>query len=628
MRNLTIRMMITACLFCCAFAVNAKDVYVSATGDDSKDGLSATTAKKSLSGIDAILEAGDVINISGTIDINAEPDAVYRVEGRVSLETNGEKAGFYFKAGGKWKDIKFVGKDNATDGFTGSDKTRLFFIDGGIHEFENLFFKKGRLLVTDGGNALWTRNATLTFTNCIFEDNTSARNDSDPTKVKGNNGRGGVMRIMGNDISFNDCHFSGNENQYGGALYVEGGIVNISGCTFEDHDISTIAGSSGAVIYTWAGTRNIDLNIDNTLFKGSKAAGEGGAIAMKNLTDKNFYTKVNISNTAFIGNVGQRGGALFLSNNRAGTTDEVVIKNTTFFGNHASVDGGTICLWHAQPGSSFTMTNCTMAGNSTDGNAGHGAGLVVMDNETNPAVNMLKRFYNCIFDSNYSYSGGENFSDVWFRAVPGQDRLGNEEVEMKNCYIAWGKNVDNATYPSNEINYCLSEQEEEQAPVLTYVNAAGLVDKSDIYYYGANYYAIPLLDDAPARLFGDAAYLTQFGIESGDQFGKIRTISGGKSVTGAVEVTVDEFDGGHYDVFPPIATSVESSEADALDYVVIQNNTISLSSDREAAFIVYNLSGSAIKAGVSGMNIADLPSGVYIVKVKSDMEEFTQKIVK
>lgn len=628
MKNLTFRMVITACFVCCALAVNAKDVYVSATGDDEKDGLSEATAKKTLTGIDAIIEIGDVINVSGLIDIDAEPDPQTDVEGRVTIK-DGVKAGFFFKGMNKWKGIQFVGKDNTKDGFSANNNSRLFIIDGGTHRFDNLYFTKARVLYSDGGNAFWLRNGTITFTDCIFEGNTAARKAGDPTQVDKTNGRGGVMRILGGTVNLDKCLFSGNDNKQGGALFVEGGTVNITNSTIEDHDLSTLAGSTGGAIYLWTGAKSIDLNIDNTLFKGNKAIGTGGAIAMVSLTNSDRYVKMNISNTAFIGNVGQRGGAIILNNVRPGTSEEVLIKNTTFFGNHATADGGTICLWASQPGSSFTMVNCTVAGNTTDGNAGHGAGVVSMNNTDHPTVNLLKRFYNCIFDSNYSYSGGENFSDLWLRSAPGEDRLGNPELEMKNCYVSWaGTTANDATYPNNLINYSTSTQVEGEEPVLTYVNAAGLVDRSDIDYYGSNYSAVPLEDDASARLFGDATYLTQFGIEATDQFGKARTVVDGKCAVGAIEITVDEFDNGSYDVFPPLVTSLESSQADALDFLVIQNNTLSLNSGDDATFVIYNLAGAKVKVGGAGMSVSDLPEGVYIVKAKSDLVEFVQKIIK
>jgi predicted outer membrane repeat protein len=630
MKKSTLFYLITVGLLCFSFVLNAKNVYLSATGDDTNDGLSEPSAVKTLGRVHAIVATGDIIYVNGIIDIDKDPSAsTSKTLGTVYLHpATNTRAGFYFTAG-NWHHVTFKGTNNTLDGFVGNNNGRLFFIDGGTHGFENLFFKEGRVLYDDGGHALWLRNSNVSFKNCVFEDNTAARNPENPLAVMGTNGRGGALRILNGTTNFDNCVFRGNENTLGSGLFIEGGNITLTSCVFEDNDVSDINGSSGGAIYTWiSGSVDVNLNISNTLFKGNQTVGEGGAIAMKNLTNRSdLKTNLDITNCAFIGNAGQRGGALILYNVRPGTSDNINIKNTTFFANHAAVDGGTICLWAAQPGSTFTMVNCTMAGNTTNGNAGHGAGIVSMNHTDYPTINLIKRIYNSIFDSNYS-NNPYDFSDIWLRKAPGEDRLGNKELEIKNSFIGWaGTTADNERFPGNNINYCLSTQEEGADPVIEYVNAVGIVGEEDMDYYGNYHYAIPLNADAPGRLFGNAAYLTDFNIQNGDQFGKPWTIVDGKCPVGAIDITSSEFDAGLFDEFPPILSSVNSAKYNN-DKIIYNNNKLSLSSGKDAFFTLYNLSGLVINTAYNQISIDDLAAGIYIVKVKVEGREFSEKIIK
>ena len=57
------------------FTASAKDLYVSAQGDDSNDGLTSATAKKTLTALDAIIEKNDVVYVSGILNLDNEVPA-------------------------------------------------------------------------------------------------------------------------------------------------------------------------------------------------------------------------------------------------------------------------------------------------------------------------------------------------------------------------------------------------------------------------------------------------------------------------------------------------------------------------------------------------------------------------
>ena len=615
MKKSTLFYLITVGLLCFSFVLNAKNVYLSATGDDINDGLSEASAVKTLGRVHAIVATGDIIFVNGTIDIDEDPSAsTSKTLGTVYLhaETN-TRAGFYFIAG-NWHNVTFKGTDNTSDGFVGNNNGRLFFIDGGTHAFENLFFKEGRVLYSDGGHAFWLRNAIMSFKNCVFEQNTAARNPGNPLTVVGTNGRGGAFKIANGTTNFDDCVFRDNENTLGSGLFIEGGNVNITGCVFENNDVSDINGSSGGAIYTWVSGNNATINliISKTLFKGNQTVNDGGAIAMMNLSERtNSKTNLDITNCAFVGNVAQRGGALVLYNTRTGTSDDIIIRNTTFYGNSASSDGGTICLWASQPGSTFTMVNCTMIGNTTNGNVGHGAGIVSMNHASHPTLNLTKRIYNCIFEYNRSLSDNQ-FSDIRFRSTPVLN-----EVEIKHSYIGWASGTaDNDAYPGNNINYCTATQ---------YTNATGIVPVTEFEYYVSNFYGIPLTKNALARQFGNASYLTQYDIVEEDQLGFTRTIVNDNCAVGAVEKTITAFGGVEDD--GPIS-SLRLSE-NALNQLLVQQHELSLSpNSNHAVLTIYNVSGTILEQGIDRVSIRQLPKGVYVVHVKINETEYTQKFIK
>ena len=54
------------------------------------------------------------------------------------------------------------------------------------------------------------------------------------------------------------------------------------------------------------------------------------------------------------------------------------------------------------------MVNCTVVDNITQGNGGHGAGLLITNDTNNPKTNCTKRIYNCLFQGNYAVDGGKN----------------------------------------------------------------------------------------------------------------------------------------------------------------------------------------------------------------------------
>ena len=121
--------------------VEAKDFYVSSTGNDKNDG-SESKPVATFSRAVTMADNGDVIRIKGFIDITKEPNKPESttnndidVKGTSSYEANGVTYNTWNVKGNNgvrllYKKITVVGDDKATSGFDGKNASRLLRIDG------------------------------------------------------------------------------------------------------------------------------------------------------------------------------------------------------------------------------------------------------------------------------------------------------------------------------------------------------------------------------------------------------------------------------------------------------------------------------------------------------------------
>jgi hypothetical protein len=607
----TITKMVLAFSLCCfvSFA-NAKDLYVSPTGDDSKTGDSETNAVKTLTRVHQLIEIEDILHVKGIIDISAEPNpSTENTTGHLYIK-NGGLAGFLLK-GDNWNNVTFVGEDPENDGFTGNDASRVFALDGGAYIFKNLSFRNGRDVIGDGANGVWSRNTTPTFYNCLFLDNTVELNP-ETGAVVGSNSRGGAIHFHGGGtMSLYDCKFSGNKQQLGAGIMVIGGEVNVVRCTFEN-DNADVLNSNGGAINVWALNNNILINVEDCLFKDNYVSESGGAFSIRqsNSPENLYIIEANLKNCAFIGNRSNaRGGAITIDS-RNKIQINTTITNCTFFDNSAVADGGTICLFGATPNSTFDIVNSTVYNNKTEGNQGHGAGLVAISDQTYPISNLTKSIFNCIFDSNFAKTEGEDgaYSDIWVREAyllePGEFVVANNYIGLTN--------LDWSDFPDNELNYKEDDSD--------------YVGFDDADYYGSLYFAIPLLDDSPALTYGDATYLIRFNTEK-DQLGKTREIIDGTSSIGSCVVTSVEFDDELY-YFPPEApTGIQNTIISGkISFTLINGEIKPLNVEGRMVLTLYNITGSRIKNGYDQLQVTGLSKGIYIVKGLANGQVYTQKI--
>ena len=449
------------------FAASAKDLYVSAQGDDSNDGLTSATAKKTLTALDAIIEKNDVVYVSGILNLDNEVPADFNpavgygagdlndVGGVFVSHDGGKKLGFNIASRGSknWQGITFIGGDREEDGFSGDGKWGHFILRGkneGGTTFKNLCFVDG-ISNQDGGTIYIKDEAIATFDNCVFRNNHP--NWEKTYKLEGNawkpannaSERGGCLRAESNCVvNVNNCLFENNINRHGGAVMITGtanGTNNTGGVTitnsqfigntawcFDDPE-QYLDNSQGAAIEVWSLNGDCYLKVDHCLFDSNKVWNNGGAIYVYDNILYGHYADITVSNSAFYYNEAERGGALQISNYANGAmerkeyltkTKNINLLNCTFVGNNARTDGGAILYWGAMtdptqpeyPQDELRMVNCTLIGNSTEGNAGHGAGYKEMnrsgDNEPFGKIGNANRFfYNCLMENNYALQSNE-----------------------------------------------------------------------------------------------------------------------------------------------------------------------------------------------------------------------------
>lgn len=500
---------------------------------------------------------------------------------------------------------------------------------GGNQTFENLTFENGRDLVNDGGNGFWIgASVNARFIDCTFKNNTPDHaNPDSPTDYKGSNGRGGAIHKteMGNLYLYN-CTFMANENRQGNAINLGGGTFVASGCRFMANT-SKINGEGGA-IYFWsmADNRPTNATIEHCLFMGNSTAGSGGAIAFREtISRKNTGHTVTIKDCTFFGNSANMGGA-FIINNELSNPSKITVLNSTFIANNANGDGGTIAMRGATPDNEFTMVNCTVTENITKGNGGHGAGLLITNQAANPKTNCVKRIYNCIFQGNYAVDNAKNtISDLTFR-----EPVAEGEFEAYNTYF--GKvlvnSIPDGAAINCSVNYMPGSTKDINEENFAQYNLSGLSDDID-NVYGPKKYIAPFIDaNAPGLTFGNAEYLTQFGLDK-DQMGNVRKISGNSCAVGSIEMDEAGIDGlGNKWTWNPILTGIENTveDKDQIEIYVRNGEIVAGSGDNNAAIQLYNMNGSLLKATTGSMEINDINNGFYIVKAVLDNQISVKKI--
>ena len=618
----------TALLFSfSAFSLSAKDLYVASAengGTAENDGLTPETPVAYLSQLNSVIEAGDVIHVNGMImmsqDPNQKPD---RTSGYVHQQAGAKGHQGFVIMGGAWQNITMIG-EGLQSGFDSEHKGRLFRLNGGgnltfknltFHSPEGIFPAIQQFEVLGG-------NLVATFEDCKFMFNTVAHaNPDSPTDFADSNGRGGAIHKNEiGDVNLYNCTFTGNENREGNAINWCGGKLVAVGCSFMGNT-TKINGTGGAIkFWCLVNDKPIHATIEHCLFMGN-SSGNGGAIAINETANRdNAGNDITIKDCSFIANSATMCGGLLINNIVNKNTSKVKVLNSTFAYNQAINDGAAINLRAMSKDSEFTMVNCTVVDNITQGNGGHGAGLLITNDTNNPKTNCTKRIYNCLFQGNYAVDGGKmTTSDLTLR-----DAMAEGEFEAYNTYF--GRLTNNPILDGAAINCTVNYMPGSTKDMDWDIhNASGLSDDASIY--APRRYIVPFIDEnAPGLTFGNAEYLTQFGITT-DQMGNPRKITGNSCAVGSLEMTEAEMDASS-DPWNPTLTSIANTteDKDQIEIYVRNGEIVVGTGNNDANIQLYNMNGSILKTTTGSMEITGINSGFYIVKAVLNNQISVKKI--
>ncbi|WP_133241952.1 Ig-like domain-containing protein, partial [Methanobrevibacter thaueri] len=185
----------------------------------------------------------------------------------------------------------------------------------------------------DDGGAIYWEGDNGHIEECNFENNTglSMWNQYDG---KSHTSKGGTVSIIGDNLKLlnsnftgSSTHNNGNNNNFGGTLFITGEDVKIDGCDFND---SSSQGSDGGTIYI-IGNRT---EISDSTFSNSTAR-SGGAIYVDGT-----YTVIKGSefDTCTANSPGAQGGAIYIHG------QQTVVEESNFVNSSAAFRGGAIYI--------------------------------------------------------------------------------------------------------------------------------------------------------------------------------------------------------------------------------------------------------------------------------------------
>ncbi|MGB9978824.1 Ig-like domain repeat protein [Methanobacterium sp.] len=272
-------------------AADGDTIYVSSSGDDSNDGLTLATAKKT------IKNATNTVNAGGTVII---------AEGTYSGTNNSNIA--------ITKSMTIRGNSQSGTILNGLDSVRIFRVNSGCtvivkdltitngkEGYGGGIFNQGYLTVVNckftkcttaqvfmgGGSAIVSDDkSTLNIQDSIFTSNDASLSSS----------AGGTIYTNGT-TNINNCDFLNNYAYSGAAIYSLGGYININGCKF----VSNTASRYGGVLALYTSDSNV--NIHSSAFINNVARGA----ASTNNIDNRFNSYLDATDNWWGSNAGPNG---------------------------------------------------------------------------------------------------------------------------------------------------------------------------------------------------------------------------------------------------------------------------------------------------------------------------------
>jgi MYXO-CTERM domain-containing protein len=297
-------------------------------------------AVRARSGTTVVIEDSELANNDATFWSGGH---VYAENATVTLRRTLLVGGSGNDGGCVWAaDTTLVLEDSTVEGCEGQQGAGIYLDGGTLTATDTLFVGSatptGFGTDPDGG-ALLARDATVTLTDCIVDDNRGG-------------GTGGGMRLEESTTTLVRTEVTGNQADFGGGLYVDGGSLELVDSYLADN---VAADAGGAVRWRHEGGL---LSVSGSQLDRNVAGTSGGAIGT--LSRGGALGELVIEGSHFAANEATEGGALALSEHAT-----VSVADNQLCYNHA-VDGGGALL----DGTGGLWLGNDFVGNRADGLGG------------------------------------------------------------------------------------------------------------------------------------------------------------------------------------------------------------------------------------------------------------------
>jgi predicted outer membrane repeat protein len=210
-----------------------------------------------------------------------------------------------------------------------------------------------------GGGALYTEGGTINVNHSTFSGNSAACGP-------GCGNYGGAIANFGGVLNVSNSTFSGNSADVAGGIY-NGGSLTVSNSTFAGN-----SSGDGGGIYTFGGS----ATVSNSTFSGNSAFSGGGISSYSD-------GSLTVSNSTFSDNSATTyGGGIYNSD------ASVTVSNSTFSGNSASRSGGSIVNFYRSVTVSNSIIANSTSGTNCEGSLTDGGGNISYPDQTCPGMNV------------------------------------------------------------------------------------------------------------------------------------------------------------------------------------------------------------------------------------------------
>ncbi|MBL7113345.1 MAG: right-handed parallel beta-helix repeat-containing protein, partial [Bacteroidales bacterium] len=367
--------------------VNA-DLYVSPSGNDDNDGLSAGSPLKTIRHAQRIIICDD-----------QNPNTIFLGAGTFSPSTNGEMFPVYGIS-----NLTIQGDGRTTTILDAEQEGNIFSVyDTRNVAVKSLTIENGLQEPGKGGGVFARHNAALLLNDMIIRNNKAYQG-------------GGIYAYEDVSLVLEDVDVNDNNGAYGGGLYAEYNTsVHLDNVTFSQD--SSIAYGGGMYI------RNSILTIEASTISQNYAEYDGGGMYLNTATVmlSNFNIKNNFA--------GRHGGGIY-SKDLSDWGPDSEIYNGTINGNIAS--GGYGGGLYAESARYFKMGNVLIHNNSS---AGYGAGIYALSSYDIDFINVT------IANNTGAFSGGALYIPNVFTNIIIQNSLfwnnTPNEINGKPFQVTW-----------------------------------------------------------------------------------------------------------------------------------------------------------------------------------------------